>query len=175
MNDAYYDLARKYAIAFVNVYDQKIPESLYDEIKNLASELYQRKNLLISLTVPGISYETKYHALKRLLPASYFNSLIQLLLQDNRIIILPEVLDYIAQEYYKRHTIIVCTITSSHVLDQSAVDAIVHFLTVQTESVIKYTLIIDHNLIAGIRVQSDQFVWEYSIRKQLQCVKQMFA
>lgn len=175
MSDSCYDLARKYAIAFVNVYDQKIPESAFDSMKSLSYMFHQHKNSLVLLTIPRVSYDTKYRILKQILAKNYFDALIRLLLRDNRVVMLPDVLNHIADEYYKRHNTIICTIASSSVLTAKETDTIVHFLTKRTSSAIKYTSVVDSRLIAGIRVYSNQFIWEYSIRNKLRQIKQILA
>jgi ATP synthase F1 delta subunit len=175
MNGHMYDLAKKYGKAFVNLYDHIITEQEYDAIMDLGKQLKKMEPMLIFLSIQGIAYNKKYSELKKILAASYFDQLICMLIKSNRVILLPEVLMQIAYEYYRRHSIIVCAIVSTCSLTLSEIDAIIKFLTVQVKSTIKYECFIDPKLIAGIRVYSQQFIWEYSIRKELQQIERMFA
>ena len=99
---------------------------------------------------------------------SFFEKLITLLVHDKRAPLMSRVLKELVALYRKKHTIVFFEITSSHGLTHEQLDNIEQFLARKTGCDIIYKYEVDTTLIAGLRLQSDAFVWEYSIRKQLE-------
>jgi F0F1-type ATP synthase delta subunit len=69
--------------------------------------------------------------------------------------------------YLERQHIVSFTITSSHLLPESAVLSIQRFLARNTGKTIIYTCIVDPTLIAGVRLVNTTLFWEHSVAKQL--------
>ena len=63
-------------------------------------------------------------------------------------------------------------IKSSHKLTQEQIDSLKTFLTEKTGKKIIYQTHVDKKLITGIRLQSDELLWEQSIKKQLRSLNQ---
>ncbi len=164
-------IAKKYAQAFLGVFIDTL--SLEDMRTMQAAQqfLARHKRALFFLTLPIIDRAVKRDSLISLvdkfgLPAS-IKKLIDLLLVHKRTFLLRDILGAIITEYQRRYGIVSCTITSSHSLSQRNVEMIKGFLAQETGCDIIYEYKVDNRLIAGIRVQSDTFLWEYSIAKQL--------
>ncbi len=96
-----------------------------------------------------------------------FDRLIHLLIQDRRVVLLADILHKLSALYRDRHGIGHVLITSSHILNNEQLSGIKRFLARKTGLDIIYTHRVDRKLIAGIRLQGDSFVWEYSVRKSL--------
>ncbi|MCA9770485.1 ATP synthase F1 subunit delta [Candidatus Dependentiae bacterium] len=164
-------IAQKYAVAFVNVYGKHIDKNMCDMLMDLAWKLKKKYGALALLSTPCIAYEAKHHALKKLLPVQYFDTLIGLLIKNKRILLLPQVLVHIVKYYYKQHNIIRFVISSAQELTGQEIKTVVDFLATKANTVVIYHYKIDQQLIAGIRAQSDQFVWECSVRQRLQHIE----
>ncbi|MGB8366998.1 MAG: F0F1 ATP synthase subunit delta, partial [Candidatus Babeliales bacterium] len=93
--------------------------------------------------------------------------LLELLLNDNRAFLICDVLYYVCLLYRQYKNITKFAMISSHLLSEEDKKIIKHFLMQMTEQDIMYTTKIDKKLIAGIRLQSDTLLWEYSIRQRL--------
>ena len=78
-----------------------------------------------------------------------------------------EVLHQIAGLYEERQGIEAFTISSSAPLEKNDLEKIYTFLADQTHHTITCDAIQDKQLIGGIRMKSEQHLWEYSIKKQL--------
>jgi ATP synthase F1 delta subunit len=168
-----YLLAKKYAVAFINIFSDQVTEQLCTKIVAVRNLLRERHELLYIVSLPQVSDDTKKRALQLILPEELFKTLIMLIIKHKRILLLPEILDQIIMEYRKKNNIEHFIITSSHQLPLESLDVLVQFLAVHTHHVVTYDHIIDTSLIAGIRMQSDIHLWEYSIQKQLQHIRGM--
>lgn len=171
-------LAKKYAIAFLNIFSQKMKISDCDQCESAAEFLQKNNDFFFLLQAPFISKKKQLEVLQKIrdrynLP-SVFEKITNLLRSDNRLFLLPEVLQAIAQEYRKRNDYVIFTITSSHELSEHDRSVIIAYLQATTEKKIIPQYAQDTKLIAGVRIQSSTLLWEYSIQKQLQTIKKSF-
>ena len=170
------ELSRKYAKAFNNVFAARLSLSDIEHIAQATDYLESRRRTCFFLRLPVIDDDTKKQALilmcKRFSLPLAVENLIDLLLSHKRSYILPHVLTYIVELYKIRHKILNFTIASSHQLSEKTIETIQEFLAKQTGNTIMYIDKIDKKLIAGLRLESTTFLWEYSIRKHLRRIQQ---
>jgi ATP synthase F1 delta subunit len=175
MNTSDYALAQKYAHAFINVFIDKLNDQKIDHIKQLVVFLEQHKHVLFYVQLSSIDEEQTKTAFLGLLKDfdfdSLFESLIDMLMEQQRLSLLPKILRYIVQFYYNHYGIMEFTILSSHPLSESELEDIVTFLAKKTSKKIIYTTRIDKDLIAGVKLYSDSYGWEHSIRKHLRALE----
>jgi F-type H+-transporting ATPase subunit delta len=165
------DIAYKYAIAFLNVYNGRLT---FDDIKNIdeaAQFLSKHRRALFLLKVPIIKQRVKQEGLhnicRRFKLVDEVYNLVTLLLKHKRAYLLADVFKAIVYWYQRRHNITNILIKSSMLLPQSYRDDIVHFVDRHVSGIKQYRFEIDPTLIAGIRIQSDTILWENSIDKRL--------
>lgn len=167
-------IAQRYAHAFLNVFSLS---SL--DLKKLTSAiefLKQHPEIATFLKIPLLAPEIKLEALKESvvksfeLPAS-FDALIDLLVQKKRSELLLQVLEEIKNDYQAQHAIQQFSISSSSELSAEQKNILENYLTDVTGATIITDYDIDRKLIAGIRMQSDQLQWEYSIAEQLKKIR----
>jgi len=175
--DVSLELARRYAKAFNNVFSVNLSLTDVENIAQAADYLALRRRTRFFLRLPVIDVSIKKQVLdlvcKRFsLPLSV-EKIIDLLLIHKRSYLLHYVFFYLVELYYAHHAIEIFTITSSHQLSQASSEVIKNFLARRTGSTVIYTNKIDQKLIAGIRLESKSFLWEYSIRKHLRRVRQL--
>ncbi|HZW61698.1 MAG TPA: ATP synthase F1 subunit delta [Candidatus Babeliales bacterium] len=167
-------VARRYAKAFINVFGNTMTIDELHAIKAFEQFVNEHKRLLVFFMLSQIDDATKQQQLDAMLDSfklkKLFHPLSQLLLKSKRVFLLPRILKQIAVLYKQAKKIIECTITSSHELNAQALSTIQNFLARKTGCAIIYTNRVDKNLIAGLRLQGDTVLWEYSIRKQLRQV-----
>jgi F0F1-type ATP synthase delta subunit len=182
-------LARRYAQAFLSVYGEQITAHACERLLLFKSFLVANRALIYLFTIPSIDQKTKERGLSFLaekfeLPPSFY-SLMVLLLLSRRISLLPQVLCSLVVLYKRENGIQSFSIHSSHELSQQDLEQLRDFLTQQIadkqaayreinhekniEVACSYKQ--DKNLIAGIRMQSETYLWEHSIAQQLRAIE----
>jgi len=174
MNSSEIVVAKKYAQAFLNLYIEKISYSDYCSLKAAARSLKNNGAFFSLLNIPTIALIQKrsslYAILKELQVPEVLNTVIELIIQHQRIFLIPALLNALVRGYEERKKIISFTISSSHALPTNNLELLKKFLTKKTNAHIIYRYEINKKLIAGIRMQSDLFLWEYSVAKQLKTI-----
>lgn len=171
-------IAKRYASAYLNAYDKDITLALLERVQGVIAffKEYQSAQLVLKLsTVHGDQQRSNIKALLEAykLPASLL-TLVDTLSDQSRLALFPLVLEQLMVDYKKRHNIAEFTVTSPEPLSQEQLATIVQFLEAQTGKKIIVTEKIDQSLIAGIRLQSDTLMWQYSIEQQLNQLKHQF-
>jgi ATP synthase F1 delta subunit len=164
-------VSKKYALAFLNLFGSRLSPVDIEHIDQAMRFLFEHQQVLGLLKISGISNEDKRRVLykfaqKYKLPA-LFNHVIDLLVEHKRAFILPHVLEMIIFVFQQREGIDTFKISSSHPLEKEVIAILEHFLQQKTGQRIRSSYTIDESLIAGIRMQSSTFLWEYSVAQQL--------
>ena len=165
------NVAHKYAIAFLNVYDAQCSYQDIMHIEAAADFLHDHRRALFLLQVPLIDRAIKIEGLNDLvhrftLP-SIIMRLMECLLDDGKADLLAAALRAVAYRYRRMHAIHKVMIASAVPLapnDRQELEAIVDEKIAGKK---EYRYSIDQTLIAGIRIKTDTLLWEYSIDKQL--------
>ncbi len=168
-------LARKYAQACINIFLDQINDQDCQNIKQAKQFLRVNHKIILLLGVPSLDFAEKKQALD--LFADHFElpevikKLLFQLLKDNRTELMHEVLRALYRLYNESKKIMAFEITSSHQISDHDIGIIECFLAHTTKRVIIYEYKVNSQLIAGIRMQSDTFLWEHSIRKHLRKIQ----
>ena len=169
-------LALRYAQAYLAVYQSALSDDDCTSLQAAARMIQTNKRLLFFLRLPIIKKAVKETFVQQLismyaLPQS-LKKLGALLIAHDRLCLLPTVLNDIVSWYRRTHAIYHFTIASSHALPSLATATIEQFLSrLLPAATIKATTTIDAALIAGIRLQSDRYRWEYSVRKKCNALR----
>ena len=163
-------LSRKYATAFLNLFIDKLSVTDYDTIVRAAVFLKEEPRLVSYFKLPRVD-AVKKKVIDRLfkefkLPL-ILKKLTDLLMRDQRLFLLPQVLKSMEQLYRQRKGIMAFKVSSSYTLTKKQLENIEDLLATKTGKHIEYEHKVDNGLIAGIRLQSDTVLWEYSIARQL--------
>jgi ATP synthase F1 delta subunit len=102
------------------------------------------------------------------------DKLIDLLIHDKRLILIADILHEICAIYMKNNGIAEWRITSTHELTQPEKDILMQFLSRKTHDHIIPTYLIDSTLIAGLRLHSSTYLWEHSVKAQLNALKRTY-
>lgn len=167
-------IARRYAQAFLRVYDTFLRFEDIQKIDALAQYLHDQRTTFIPLvrTLYGeqllaMRDELIALAIKNGMP-SHCLQLFRVLADDGRLFLIDTVLTHIVRMYKKQHGIVTCVVRSAHPLDERAKKELQQFLARKTkQTIIIERYDIDPRLIAGIRVQGETFLWEYSLDQRL--------
>ena len=171
-------LARRYAQAFLDLFMDSITPTIYANLIALREFLDSHRNTLIYFSLPHISLDTKLQLFdqlgEKIKPSDPVKKLIETLMRHNRVQILPNILSKICECYRKRKNILLFDIESSHELDEQSVTTLEKFLARNTNKTIVTNKHINKDLIAGICLKSNSLLWEYSIRKQVNELTNIF-
>ncbi len=165
------EIAYKYAQAFLNVYGDQITKEEIWRMNKAAQFLRKHRRALFLLKVPiidrAIKEEGLYGLCERFALGSASNKLINMLLDYRRSFMLAAVLEAVVYYYKKRNNIVTITIASSCVLTDEQCVEIERFVDRHVPAQKQYCYIIEPSLIAGLRIQSDTTLLEFSVNKQL--------
>jgi ATP synthase F1 delta subunit len=171
MNIQTYALARKYAKAFLNYRGDVLTPSSCERIKKALAEFQQYPAYSSVLKIPTIADKIKQETLlawfKTLNIPIDITSLLKLLAVHQRLFLFPFILQQLCAEYYARNNIETFSIQSTIPLQQEHIDTIHAFLEYKTGKRVQSTQKIHAPLLAGVRLQSENFLWEYSVRQRL--------
>ncbi len=170
-------IARKYAQAYLHVFGQQHTFQDFCSLWRASQFLSEHHSLLFYLSLPMIKDEDKKRFIDLFFEKFHlFDSLKQLfylLLKNKHIFLTIDVLQDIYSLYKMDHKISELKIMSSSDLSEEKIREIKDFFMQKTgleHIVIRYS--VNPALIAGLRLQSETYLWEYSIAKQLQKLKQ---
>lgn len=166
------NIAKKYAKAFMAVFPKSFTFADVKKIDSAQKFLQIHKQVMLFLQLPQFDQERKKSMVADLIShfslPSHFSTIILLLIEHNRSFYIPAVLSSITQLYKEQTNSIEFSLKSTQNLNEKHIESIKHFLGRLLGKNIITTTSIDDSLIAGIRLQSSDHLWEYSIRKHLQ-------
>jgi F-type H+-transporting ATPase subunit delta len=166
-------LAMKYARAFDESYEKGLSRTDVDNIYRSLDELKSNKDALAFLhLVPGASQMSvvldsflEHFGLDRIL-----HSLIVLLGQHKRLWLVPEILEALCDLYKEEHRIITADVTSAQPLREDEKDTIKGVINRRFGNNAEIIYHIDKKLLAGIRIQTPDFLWEYSVDDHIRSI-----
>lgn len=166
-------VAQKYAQAFLATYVKNIDEEEIERIQlagNTLKNNIEAKSIL-AMPVHEVMQRQFIEMLCKTfnLPAS-IQRLLSILAQHYRLHLTSTIFLRIAKLYFRTHGIETVTIKSSIQLSPEQQHEILSFITKKIGKKMRPVFMIDTTLISGIRIQSDSFLWEYSVRKQLNAI-----
>jgi F-type H+-transporting ATPase subunit delta len=166
------NITQKYAKAFMAVFPKSFTFTDVKKIEITQKFLQTHKQILLFLQLPQFDQEKKQSMIADLIShfslPDHFSTIILLLIEHKRSFYIPAVLSSIIQLYKKQTNSIEFFIKSTHNLNEQHIELVKQFLGQLLNKNIIGTPSIDTSLIAGIRLQSDNYLWEYSIRKHIQ-------
>jgi ATP synthase F1 delta subunit len=179
MNEIFIDknIAKKYAQAFMNTFPKSCSLNDMKKIEIAQKFLQTHKRTLFFLQLPQFDENRKKSMIADLvahfsLPEN-IGSLISLLIYHNRSFYIPDVLSWIIQLYKNQTNSMEFFIATTQEISSDHIEEIKRFLHCLVNKKIIATPIIDHSLIAGIRLQSTEYRWEYSVLKQIKALQQL--
>lgn len=166
------NISQKYAKAFMAVFPKSCTFADMGKINIAQKFLQTRKQTLLFLQLPQFDQERKKSMVADLI--SHFSlphqlsAIMLLLIAHNRSFYIPDVLLCITQLYKEQTNSIEFSLKSAQSLNEKQIESIKQFLGKLLNKNIIATSSIDTSLIAGLRLQSNDYLWEYSVRKHIQ-------
>jgi ATP synthase F1 delta subunit len=171
------NISLKYAKAFMAIFPKAVTFTDIGKIKTAYQFLQKHKQALLFLQLPRFNYATKKAMIADLI--SHFSlpeqlsAIMLLLVKHNRSFYIPDVLLCINQLYKKQTNSITFSLKSAHALNEKQIETIKRFLERLVHKNIITEPFVDRSLVAGLRLQSSEYLWEYSIRQHLQTLHEL--
>lgn len=168
-------LAHKYAQGFFQVYSSCFTQEAYEQVRYAKIFFRSHAKILRIFSLASLKEGSTEGSSTSILPEllrakgslpHFFLPLLALLLKHKRSALLPEVLEQITLLYCQANETEEIIIWSSSALSEEQVKTIQAFISKRRVRKIISTVQIDPSLIAGVRIQGEQFLWEYSVRGQ---------
>ena len=172
-------IERKYARAFMNLFGNTLTMPVLEKFDDIIQFINNNKKHFFYLKVSAVDNNTKRAFFINLFKqhGAYSNGidkLIDLLIHDKRLILIAGILHEICNIYMENNGIAEWHVASAHELPQAEKDIIMQFLSRKTHAHIVPTYLIDSTLIAGLRLQSDIYLWEHSVKSQLDALRRTY-
>ncbi len=167
-------LARRYAQAFLDlVYDQmEMSDIASFEHAEIFFKTHQHACFLMDLSL--LSGESKREAVRTIISTYHLPSLVEellvLLITQKRSALIADVLSQFVGLYKKRAGIMTFFIDSSLPLSDEEKNHIESFLKEQVQAIVLCSYRVTPELVAGIRIQNENYLWEYSVQAQLRAI-----
>ena len=170
------DIAKKYAQAYLNICGQQHSYEDYCTMWRAAQFLSEHHNLLFYLSLSMVDEVDKKRFIDLLFEKFHLfpslKELFYLLLKNKHIHLAADTLRDIYALYKIQHKIVDLHVISSDDLSQEQIEVIKLFFTKLSGQYPKIRHAINPSLIAGVRLQTETLLWEYSIAQQLRKLKQ---
>lgn len=164
-------VSKKYAQAYLQEYQDSLTLQEVQNFKPVVQFFRQHHNFLSVISVlvgkqPGFEALLDEMRIYFSLPNS-IQKLTKLLIEHKKINIFAQIVQDIYCLYMLNNDIHELTITTAEPLAEDQKKRFEEFFKKLSGKKIISTAIIDESLIAGIRMQSDHFLWEYSIKSRI--------
>lgn len=164
-------IARRYAQACMSVFGGTITEQEVQAFPVIADILEKYRSLLIFVGIPS-TQERSMNQIYELFKFAGCTSqpcqrLIDLLVADKRMILLPQILKIWHELFLSSRGIMHFTIESAVPLTENECERYVRFLRNKLSQEVQYTLKVNPELIAGIKMYSNTWGFEHSIQQRL--------
>lgn len=164
--------ARKYAEALAAI---KMDEAIINELLALKDSFSASKELNEFLSNPSNAKDAKKDLLKKVFESfsSEVKNLICLLVDRNRINLIPYLAEAYQETFYRKSNIELAQISSIKELAEDELNEIKAQLEKLLNKSIKVTSKIDDSLIAGIKIQVANKVIDSSLKTKLKSMKEL--
>lgn len=169
-------VAKQYAKAYLAEYESQLNLADIEHIK-LVLKFFRKHHNFMSLVSELIDDAGSDHILIQelfdhfSLPVT-LKKLVDVLIRHKRLIFFAQVLQDIGCLYLLQHNILEVTVSSAAPLEALELEQFEKFFTELSGKRIISNVVLDESLIAGVRMQSDLFLWEYSIASRLRTLRQ---
>jgi F-type H+-transporting ATPase subunit delta len=168
-------LSRTYAHAFEDLFTTQLSEEVIQRLKKAAQVLEQQRSLPFYLSLTIISDAQKEKALRGFFDAfgcaELIEPLLLLLAKSKRLFLISEIVRQIVEVYMDRRGIVEAQLKTAQPLTVEEQQFFEQYLCLRTSKKVRLTQEIDSALIAGVRVESATWLWEYSVAQQLRMIR----
>ncbi len=169
-------LARRYARAFLNVCGDSLTTQAIEALAELTLFLKGHTHACFLMQLSFLSVDTKEQAVRdlchRFKVTEGVQKLFLLLIEHQRTSLATHVFDAVIDFYKRKENIVHFSVSTACKLSDQQKKLLEGFLHEQVKGTIFCSYEIDETLVAGIRLQSDNWLWEDSVRGRLRTLQQ---
>lgn len=162
--------SEKYAKAFLNVFYPEPTDQIIEKFLTLFYFFELRKSFFINISSPSMPHEKKHLALKSLAEELNLNdkdlSLLIFLSDRGDILKLGPICKQIAKIAANRSSKVFCEVFTSYLLDTEKRKFVINFLEKSLDKQPIVSFHRDESLLSGIRIESDSFLYEKSVKSR---------
>lgn len=166
-------LAYKYARAFLNLYKDKIDKNQFIFLLHFLD--FVKHNGVYFFCLSYLNCEKKNAILDEIIKTfnliDSYKNLIEILIYKNRTFLLKDILKSIAWEYQEEAKKYYFDFYFSSEISEDKIKILKNYLDKKIGADIIYNVEQDSSLIAGVRAQSDYYLWQNSVAKNLKDIK----
>lgn len=163
-------LSLKYAQAFVNLYGANLTQDDFWQIKQVISFLAKNSAVLSFFNTHRYAEQVQINRIfiSYFKLPSNFEQLLLLLQKHKRIILLSQIMQLILEQYLLCNKQVYFDITSYPQLQPAQIKQVLGYLKKSTGCEILYQTFENKNLIAGLKMQGVQLLYDNTIQGRLQ-------
>lgn len=164
-------VAKKYAQAYLHSFENNLDLAEVQNFKTAIKFFRYHNDFLSIVSILATKKDGACLLLEEI--KTHFNlpdsirKLIQILVKHRKLDIFDKVLQDIYCSYMLKNNILEVTIATAQELEEDQKIRFEEFFKKLSGKKIVSSTIVDESLIAGIRMQSDIFLWEYSIKSRI--------
>lgn len=167
-------VAKQYATAYIAEFFDTLHMRDIDAMKMAVSFCRKYSTFMSLVSVLTVKEATHHSIMDEMvehfsLPES-LKKLIDLMTRHKRLSLFAAVLRDICCLYFDKNNMLEVTITTATDLDPSQQAKLENFFMKLSGKKIISNVVIDEELIAGLRMQSDLFLWQYSIASRIRAL-----
>jgi ATP synthase F1 delta subunit len=169
-------IAKKYAQALLNLYENILDDRCFKSLLTLDYFFKANKHISVYLSIPTITTHIKEqvlsHLFEKLHTCKTIKLLVKPLVEHRRLEIFSSIVYQIIKHYRIRKNILLFNVTSSHELSSDQKKILINSLENLTKANVSVKFSIDSKLIIGIKVLGANRLWESSFAKKLRNIEQ---
>lgn len=170
------ELSKRYAQAYFNAYSPTIQSSSLQALQSASHFLSHSKEILFLIGYGMLESQEVERCvqlfIQRFALPQTIEKICMLLLAHNRIFLLGSVLHDICCIHKEKNNEIDVTVSTAHEVSSEQIEFLKKFFTYYSKATVTMSVVHDASLIAGIRMQSDMWLWEDSVAKKLRVLQQ---
>lgn len=169
-------VAKQYAKAYLREYGKQLTVQDTDHMKS-AIRFFRHHHNFMSLVNLMVNSDNSDHILIKELFEQFslpltLKKLVKVLVRHKQLIVFAQVLQDICCLYQQQNNVLDVTVYTAMPFQEGELEKFEMFFTKLSGKSIISKVVIDESLIAGVRMQSDFFLWEYSIALRLRSLRQ---
>jgi F0F1-type ATP synthase delta subunit len=170
-------IATKYAKACIEVFEKEFSENFSAELDALFT-FFSSHAPLISLFKMRHNLHGQKELLKKVFYIysrhNFWNTLLDVLERSARLYMIFSIVKSMRMVYREKNKIIDGVIEVYPYVQPDEIELLKSFFKQKVGYSIDASVFVEPALIAGVRIRSDRFLWEQSIRKRLNAIKHLY-
>lgn len=166
---------KPYAQALFEIAQETSKEELYkDQLKKLSQIWKENPELILLLKHPKVTHEQKKEVLQEIISEEDegLQRFIYVCNSYDVAAYLPEIYRLYVSAYYKAMNIEIVKVKSASELEPSQQEALTDVLSKKLNKKVELSIQVDPSLIAGLRVQTQEFVLDNTVVSKVQAMKE---